>query len=316
MKLHIVNHSKSLIEAVDKSLEGLSIKMTLSERVEDAVDEIRKHGSDIVLINWTKGDFDCLSLCKNIRRLKLSEHVHIIVILTRELQGRMSGLFNAGADDFIMKPFSKDELDVKFQIASRILKLHDASKKTRKNLIKYSKEDTVTNLLNRRALLDEGLKEMGRISREKKFLSAFITSITNFEEIVDLHGDAAGGEVLQEFARRVKASFRPYDKIGRFGIVEFLVFIPGSTALQAEKAARRILPAVVDKPFTVKGMEISIETNTGISELDPKDIARNHHVDDHLVNDLILEALIRRAEMAMGKAGKSGNNKIQMFNYT
>ena len=240
MKVHLVNHNNSLIEAVEKATEKLKFSISLSDGVDQVMEEIQKNNSQIIVINWAKGDFDIVKLSKKIKSLKLTKYIYLLVVTVRERQSKLEGIIKSGVDDFIIKPFGKDELEVRFRLALKDIKLHESAKKTKKNLIKYSREDSITNLLNRRALMDEVLNEMGRASREKKYISTLMTNISNFEDIVDLYGDMVGSDVLAEFSRRLKRSCRPYDKIGRYGICEFLVFLPSAGINYAERVGKRL----------------------------------------------------------------------------
>jgi diguanylate cyclase (GGDEF)-like protein len=119
--------------------------------------------------------------------------------------------------------------------------------------------------------------------------------------------------ILSEFGRRLRSSCRPYDMVGRYGISEFLLFVPGAGTHNAEKVARRIISAVNKKAFYARGRRVNIFITIGISELDPKEIAKDNKVDDHLINDLILDSLIKRTEIAVKKASKQKGSSIEIY---
>ena len=179
--------------------------------------------------------------------------------------------------------------------------------------MKLAKEDPVTNLLNRRSLLDEAIKEMGRSTREMKYMSSILIEIDNLKEIINTYGSDTGNGVLLDLSNRFKLESRPYDKIGRYGIAQFLLVLPDSGIVNAKKVAKRILD-MAKKPFHIKGNEISVILSIGISEIDPADVTqlKGNQTDDVLIDDLLLDSLIKRSETALIKAGKKGSNMIEV----
>src|SRR3990172_6508839 len=302
MNLLLVSDLKSFHSAVLNALKNYKVKIITSEEVGNALVEIQKYNINIVLVNWSAGDLNIEELCKKIRKFKHTRYIYVLVLVSREREEYIAGFLEAGANDFVFKPFGKDELISRIRIAEKIIKLEEDMLKNKKRIMKLVKEDPVTGLYNRRSLLDEALKEMGRASREMKFISALIINISYFNELATRYGLPVMEELLHESSRRLKTSCRPYDKIGRYTVSDFLLFLPDSGKLNAENVARRIIASMVKKPFYIKGNKINLALAVGISELDPKEISKNNTVDSNLLNDLILDALIKKADTAVKKA--------------
>ncbi len=309
MKVLIVNNTESAFKAINHSINDSKIKFVISEKDEDVIDDIKIEKPQIVMINWSGEDIDAYELCKKIRRLKLSIYVYIIVISAREKTNDMSRLITAGADDFIFKPFGKGELALRVAIARKAIKREEALLKSKKKLMKLAKEDPITGLLNRRALLDEALNEMSRASRDKKYISSLMVTIENLNRIIDEDGHVKGNAVLLEFSNYLKKVCRGYDKLGRFNISQFLIFLPDTQVDQAEKLGNRILEGL-QEGVTVQHEKVELDSVIGISQLAPKDIARHTGIDDILVNDVLLDSLIKQAESAVEEAKNSNNTMI------
>jgi two-component system, cell cycle response regulator len=313
MNILLININKSFYNAVSSSLKGNKTKIFVSEGTDNALVDIQKNNIQAAIINWSQGDFDIDALCRRIRKIKVNKFIYLLVVTTRDREESIIKFLEAGANDFIFKPFGKGEIKSRIKIAEHIIKLEEESLKSRKKMLKLVKEDPVTGLFNRRSLLDEILKEMGRASREVKYISAVMASITNFKELAELNGMATMDEVLDECGKRLRSSCRPYDKIGRYTVSDFLLFLPDSGKGNAEKVARRILNSIVKKPLYMKDIKIQISLSIGISELDPSQISKNNSVDSNLLNDLILDSLIKKSEMAVKRAIRLGNNRIEVF---
>ncbi|MBN2160793.1 MAG: diguanylate cyclase [Spirochaetes bacterium] len=313
MNILLINNTPSFYSAINGSLKGTKSKIIISSGMDVSLAEIQKQNVQMAIINWSRADFDAAGLCRQIRKLKTGRFVFLLVVAARERDGSLEKIIEAGANDFVFKPFGKGEIRSRIKIADRVIKLEEEILRNKKKVLKLVKEDPVTGLFNRRSLLDEVLKEMGRASREMKYMSALIASITNFRELAEIHGQAAMDEVLDEFGRRMKTSCRPYDKLGRYTVSDFLLFFPDSGRNSAEKVAKRIISSIVKKPIYVKNMRMDLSLAIGISELDPGQISKNNTVDSNLLNDLILDSLIKKSEMAVKRAMRMGINKIEIF---
>ena len=77
--------------------------------------------------------------------------------------------------------------------------------------------------------------------------------------------------------------------------------------------AKRIISSIAKKPFYIKGNKIRFSLAVGISELDPEDISKNNTVDSNLLNDIILDTLIKKSDMAVKEALKTGENRVEVF---
>jgi two-component system cell cycle response regulator len=313
MNIALINSNQSFNNAVTTSLKGYKSKIIASAGIDNALVDIQKHSINTAIINWSRGDFDINSLCKRIRKIKLNRYVYLIVVTARDREGAIARFLDAGANDFLFKPFGKGEMIARMKIAEWTIKREEEIIRHKKKILKMVKEDPITGLLNRRSLLDEMLREMGRAAREMKYISVVMTSITNFKELADAHGMPLMEEVLSECGRRMKSSCRPYDKLGRYTVSDFLLFLPDSGTKNTEKVAGRIIHSLVKKPIIIKNIDVKLALSIGVSDLDPKQIAQNNSVDSNLLNDLILDSLIKRAETAVKRALRLGKNKIEVF---
>lgn len=175
-----------------------------------------------------------------------------------------------------------------------------------KTLHELAVHDSLTGLLNRRALLTQGDAEFDRTQRlmlipksskhPKQSLGCLMLDLDHFKKINDRYGHVAGDIVLQELAERILSSVRKYDIVGRYGGEEFIIMIPHSTITRARHVAERIWSAVRDLPFTAEKNEIKVTISIGLATLSAKDNS--------------LEDVIKRADKRLYDAKKSGRDKI------
>ena len=124
---------------------------------------------------------------------------------------------------------------------------------------------SLTHLLNRRAIMDVLASELGRAAREPNPLTVMMVDIDHFKSVNDKFGHLAGDGVLCEVSRRLRASIRTYDNVGRFGGEEFLVVAPGSDTAPGLAQAERLREVVCSQPIAVKDISINVTISVGVA---------------------------------------------------
>ena len=123
----------------------------------------------------------------------------------------------AGADDYITKPFDLHELKARLRAGKRILELQGQLIGAREQLRVQATHDSLTGIFNRVAIMAVLEKELSRSTREGDSVAVMMADIDHFKTVNDTHGHQAGDIVLRETARKMLASVRSYDYIGRYG---------------------------------------------------------------------------------------------------
>lgn len=313
MNVILINHTRTILKPLEELTPVLKLEIT-QHSGGPLTDIINPKKPYVIMINWVDGLADqTISMIKKLGEAK-TRHF-ILILTTKDSIAELSGAFAAGADDYLAMPFSKDELKFKLTAIRKIINLKTNFIKTKKKLIKASREDPVTSVLNRRALLDEILNEMGRASRKGEFTCAIMINLHNSDDIMRRIDLRIFEIFLSEFAARLKKSIRPYDTLGRFEGYRFLMFLPNTRDLDAHKVALRIIKNIQDRSFRYKDNLIEPCVSIGISEMDPEDIEKRGDIHTVQLNDLILESFIRRSEFATTTACEKGNNQIEIYTF-
>ena len=131
-----------------------------------------------------------------------------------------------GAHDYLRKPFEPAEVIARVSAAVRVKELQDDLRQRNAELDRISRSDPLTGLANRRHLDEQLAAHAASADRHHHQLSVAVVDIDNFKGVNDTFGHAAGDAVLCEVARRLAASARVEDVVGRWGGEEFIVILP------------------------------------------------------------------------------------------
>jgi DNA-binding response OmpR family regulator len=125
MKVLIAEDDRDSREFLSWMLEKLGYQVVATENGKDAWETYRKEGFRLVLSDLLMPDMDGLELCRRIRGLRQPKYTYIIIITA--LIGKKDYLqgMEAGADDFVTKPFDADELKARLRVADRILNFQE-----------------------------------------------------------------------------------------------------------------------------------------------------------------------------------------------
>ena len=253
----------------------------------------------LALLDWAMPALDGVELCRNIRARETLHYVYSILITAKSRKEDLILGMEAGADDYIVKPYDPDELRVRLRAARRILDLQDTLLQKQEQLKSLATHDPLTGLLNHVAILDILENELDRSSRGDNPVSVIMADIDHFKGVNDTWGHIAGDAVLRGVAAIIIRSMRKYDSPGRYGGEEFLCVIPGCGLKEALGIARRINAAVAEKPFdTSEGMiSTTISLGVAISGAQWKKVSG--------------EELVHLADQAMYRAKDNGRNRVE-----
>jgi diguanylate cyclase (GGDEF)-like protein len=194
----------------------------------------------------------------------------------------------------------KDELSALANTVNAMLEMIQKAKsellEAQEALRFHAEHDSLTGILNRRAIRDVLRRELARCRRENQNLGVIVADVDHFKRINDRYGHGAGDAALVGVVQRICRSLRPYDVVGRYGGEEFLIIAPGCDLELTEKLAERIRSAVSDEP-TDLGAEnvtitLSLGATLGTAESDP-------------------EFLVAVADAAMYQAKRNGRNRSE-----
>ncbi|HEY7616325.1 MAG TPA: diguanylate cyclase, partial [Terriglobales bacterium] len=207
-------------------LQRWNYEVTAVENGLDAWNALQQQNApQMVLLDWMMPAMDGVELCRRIRAQEQRLYRYIVLLTAKDDKHDVVAGLEAGADDYLTKPFNVDELRARIRAGRRILELQEALLRAHEALQFEAAHDPLTGLWNRSAILDLLQRETQRHLRSGAALSVMMADLDHFKQINDSHGHMVGDSVLREVARRLAASLRSYDYLGRYGGEEFLIIV-------------------------------------------------------------------------------------------
>lgn len=255
----------------------------------------------IAILDWVMPGMTGPEVCRRVRaNTKGKEkdiYTYILLLTSKSQREDLIEGMEAGADDYLTKPFDQHELKVRLRPGTRIIELQQELISAREELREQATKDFLTHIWNRSSILDILDRELERGRRDKQPLGVIIADLDHFKAINDSYGHFGGDAVLREFVRRMSASMRPYDAIGRYGGEEFLVVLPGCDDAATRKQAERMRAALAGESMSFNEESRVITCSFGATASVPG-------------VEVTGEALIRLADDALYRAKRQGRNRV------
>jgi diguanylate cyclase (GGDEF)-like protein len=182
-----------------------------------------------------------------------------VIFLTAHTQtdARVAGL-DAGAVDYIVKPFANEELVARVRAALRTKAVHDG-------LAAMAARDGLTGLFNRRELDERAAQKIALAQRHGRPFSCLLLDVDHFKQINDTHGHAAGDAVLRSVAGMIRETSRISDVAGRYGGEEFVLLLPETAAHEAVAVADKLRARLAASPFVVGAASLAVRASIGVA---------------------------------------------------
>lgn len=288
-----------ILIAEDDTTTRLMLSMTLQKlghevtAVSDgaaALDLLQHRHYPILISDWMMPLLDGPGLCKAVRAERRQQYTYILMLTS--LDDRESYLegMQAGADDFLSKPFDEDLLVARLRVAERILELHE-------QLRIEATHDRLTGVLNRGAVLDHLTQSLERRQRDGSEVGVILIDVDHFKQINDRYGHLIGDAVLHDVAQRIRGELRSHDRVGRYGGEEFVVVTQCSDPAQTVAIAERIRTTIGASNFDNPAGPLPVTASLGVANA--------------AADEFFADALVGAADEALYRAKANGRNRVE-----
>jgi two-component system cell cycle response regulator len=313
LRIIVAEDDAALRTLLVRQLERAGYSVVACENGRVALEAVRQAGACTVLADWNMPELDGVGLLRAIRELSeldVLPFVYFVLLTADSHKDAVIAGLEAGADDYLTKPYHPQELLARLRCGDRIQRmqaeLRDWSVQVQNTnaelatmnakLERLAKTDELTGLSNRRHLF-ERLTHLWQVARRhERPLSCALLDIDHFKHINDTHGHAAGDAVLRALADVCRKCLRASDLAARIGGEEFCVICPETDAAGAASVAERTRAAIEAHDFRIDGKRMPVTASFGVAG------SRTAHAG--------LEQMIAAADAMLYRAKSAGRNQV------
>lgn len=284
---------------VEILLESEGYLLVFAQSGQEALQKAVEIVPDLMLLDVMMPDMDGFQVCQQLRaNPRLAELPILMVTALDDRESRLRGI-EAGADDFMTKPFDRAELRARIRTITR-LNRYRRLVETEEKLAYIANYDALTNLPNRNLLLERLQQAIGHAGRHQQGVAILALDIDSFQIINDSLGHEFGDQLLQEIGQRLLRTVTTGATVARISGDEFAVMLESNyDPIKAMIAIAQQLLDSVKTPIMLADHEVSVTASIGIS-LYPND-SQN------------AVQLLKNADTAMSRAKMQGKNSYQFF---
>ena len=293
MKILIADDDPISILYLQSALHDWGYEVIVATDGASAVDILMAPDSPtLAIIDWLMPGMDGIDVCRLVRERVKDCYIYMIMLTSKNDVAHVVEAMNAGADDFITKPFDVEEMHVRIRAGKRISDLE-------KELRIKATRDALTGVYNRGTIIEILEKEIARHERQKTGVALIFADIDHFKSTNDIYGHLAGDAVLIEVAKRMGSGLRSFDTRGRYGGEELIIVLPTCSGSEALKIAERVRAAVAETAIETEFGKIDTSISIGVSAVEDKNMSLNE--------------LINLADKALYQAKSNGRNRVERW---
>jgi len=260
-----------------------------------ALEVARLECPDVILLDVMMPGLDGIEVCRRLKADAELKNIPVIMISACDMEQDVIRGLDAGAHDYVTKPFSLPIVLARVRSAARAKADSDLIAKINEQLAELAVTDALTGLRNQRYFREALSSLFSLTTRQRVPLSVVMIDVDHFKAYNDSAGHPAGDRVLKAVAGVLVGHVREQDVVARYGGEEFVVVLPGADAFAASATAERLRCEVASYPWPLRPVTISL----GAATLEP--------------GGPDLQTLVDRADRALYAAKRGGRNRLVSF---
>lgn len=309
MKILIAEDDFVTKRLLRKTLEEWGHEVLEAGDGEEAWDIFQREKIKFVIADWLMPRMDGIDLCRKIRSSEASGYVYFILLTGMDKKENIVEGLETGADDYVVKPFERDELQVRVRTGERILNLEKRLTIKNEKLYRLNLKletlirlDPLTELGNRRSFYETILQIHHQAGRYRRCYGIVMCDLDHFKAYNDTYGHMPGDGVLKTVANAIKECLRMSDQVFRFGGEEIVLLLPDQDLDASTGVAERIRAKIEELGIEHRGNSPGIVTiSCGVAAFD------TDHPEERW------ETVLDLADKALYMAKSSGRNRVCVY---
>ncbi len=283
----VVDDSPTVLHQIGRYLQNQLYRVILEKNPSEAlITLLANEEISIVISDYYMPGIDGVQFLQKVRRLRAKDALGFIGVSSDGMSA--TKFLKFGANDYINKPFNKDEFCHRVNNLAQNLE-------NIKTLKDYANRDFLTKVYNRKYFFEEGENYFKKALKEQKSFAVAMIDIDDFKHVNDTYGHDIGDKVIKVLAKRLIEKTKGQDLVARFGGEEFCVLLKDIPPLLAERFFNEIC-----RDHATLRVEADIGNHIGFTvsigvETKPLDT---------------LEEMIKQADIKLYEAKESGKNRV------
>ncbi len=313
LRVLVVDDDRSVLLLLDKLLNNAGYQVFAATDGKQGLHMAMECRPHLIVADWLMPEMDGLQFCRTLRSTTIGRSVYLLLLTGVEEEARLLDAFDAGVDDYLVKPVNPRVLLARLKAGERVVSLQTEVESDREEIRRFAAElaltnrrlqeaallDSLTGIPNRRYAMDRIHQEWSAAERSSRRLACMLIDVDNFKRINDTYGHDVGDIVLQRVADSLKQTARTQDVICRIGGEEFLVVCPDTDAVAASLCAERLRVAANALRISIGNVSLQVTISVGVAAMDAS--MRGP------------ESMIKAADQAVYAAKQAGRNRTCVY---
>ena len=290
-KAMVVEDSTQLRSVLKKILTSLQFHVFTAAHGEEAMNYFADNPDiKIIVSDYKMPVKDGLEVLKEIRTAGDKDQIGVIMMTSPE-DGVNGAIFlKNGANDFIAKPFVKEEL------ICRVNNLIEAMENINQ-IADFANKDFLTGLFNRRYFYDDMQEYLSSIEENPAPYAVALIDVDGLKDINDKYGQDGGDKILKHIAKRLIDDTKSNDIVARFGSGEFCVVLKNMPQEDAVKFLVSLRAGMAANPINIKSEPVKISVSIGVT---------------FGKTDYAVDEILDIADEALHRAKENGRNRVEI----
>lgn len=300
-RLLVVDDDDTNRALVGKALEYEGYQVRLAESGSAALTMLNDWHPHMVLLDVNMPGLNGLETLAKLHAR--DEYVSVIFVSANSRPEDIVRGLDAGADDYVTKPFEVAALLARVRAQLRIKDLNDSLRRANERLKELVDIDDLTGLFNMRSLYKRLDFELERARRYNRSVAVLMMDLDHFKSVNDQHDHLFGSFVIKEVGKIIRDNIRKVDFAARYGGDEYLVVLTEIAQEGAMTFSNRLRMRIEESHFTNEFFSMRLTASLGLAITNPN------------LTAIDARALVRYADRALYKAKENGRNRVEMFDF-
>jgi diguanylate cyclase (GGDEF)-like protein len=296
-KVLVIDDDKDNLRLVSRLLQHEGCQVMQASSGLDGIQLLKDFNPDLIILDINMQGLNGFQTLKLIRQRE--EYVSVIFLTGNKNAEDVIRGIEAGALDYVIKPFNPMELVARVKSQLKFKRTQDELREANKKLQSLVDIDDLTGLFNMRSIYDKVNHEIDRAQRYKHGVAVIMMDMDNFKRVNDNHDHLFGSFVLSEVGKMIKNNIRSVDFAARYGGDEFLICLAQTEPLGALRFADRLRKKIAQTEFISGPDRIFLTASFGVSIIDGGKAILDAHT------------MVRLADYKLYEAKGNGKDRVE-----